>query len=119
MPKLWLLPYAYVPKDCAIMDMDGDLLDESFATCLTSSKATWQVYLGLWADYKLAANMRIGAAFRQKKDEMKLEQDRATWTINFSLMTQVNDAAGTSKKIRRTVVAAERVTMATKTSDWR
>ena len=85
--------------------MDGDLLDESFATCLTSSKAIWQVYLGLrfeaelWADYNLADNMRIGAAFWQKKDEMKPEEDRATWTINFNLMTQVNDATGTSNHI--------------------
>ena len=99
------------------MDTDGDSLDEPLATCMTSSKVIWQVYLGLhfeaelWADYNLADNMRIGAAFWQKKDEMKLEQDRATWTINFNLMTQVNDATGTSKKIRRTVVATERVTM--------
>ena len=99
------------------MDMDGNSLDESLATCLTSSKVIWQVYLGLrfeaelWADYKLADNARIGAAFWQKKDEMKLEQDRATWTINFNLMTQVNDATGTSKNIRRTMVASERVTM--------
>ena len=99
------------------MDMDGDSLDESLATCLTSSKVIWQVHLGLrfegelWADYKLADNMHIGAALWQKKDDMKLEQDNATWTINFNLMTQVNDTTGTSKKIRRTMVASERVTM--------
>ena len=98
--------------------MDGDWLDESLATCLTSSKVIWQVYLGLrfeaelWADYKLADNMRIGAALWQnKKHEMKVEQDRATWTINFNLMTQANDTTGTSNNIRRTMVASERVTM--------
>ena len=42
---------------------------------------------------------------------MKVEQDRATWTMNFNLMTQVNDTTGTSKKIRRTMVASEMVTM--------
>ena len=46
----------------------------------------------MWADYKLADNMRIDVAFWQKEDELKLEQDGATWTINFKLMTQVNDA---------------------------
>ena len=99
------------------MDMDGDSLDVSLATCMTSSKVIWQVYLGLhfeaelWADYKLADNMRIGDALWQNTDEMKVEQDRATWTINFSLMTQVNDTTGTSKKIRRTMVASEKATM--------
>ena len=99
------------------MDMDGDSLDESLATCLTSSKVIWQVYLGLhfeaelWADYKLADNMCIGDALWQKKDAMKVEQDKATWTINFNLMTQVNDTTGTSNNIRRTMVASERVTM--------
>jgi hypothetical protein len=97
--------------------MDGDSLDESLATCMASSKVIWQVYLGLhveaelWADYKLADNMCIGDALWQKKDEMKLEPDGATCTINFNLMTQVNDTTGTSKKIRRTMVASERVAM--------
>ena len=99
------------------MDMDGDSLDESLATCMTSSKVIWQIYLGLhfeaelWAEYTLADNMRIGDALWQKKDEMKVEQDRATWTMNFNLMTQVNGTTSTSKKIRRTMVASERVTM--------
>ena len=94
------------------MDMDGDSLDEPLATCMTSSKVIWQVYLGLhfeaelWADYQLADNMCIG-----KKDEMKVEQDTATWTMNFNFVTQVNDTTGTSNKIRRTMVASERVTM--------
>ena len=97
--------------------MDGDPLDESLATCLTSSKVIWQVYLGLrfeaglLADYKLADNMRIGAALWQNKDKTNLDQDKATWTINFNLMTQVNDTTGTSNNIRRTMVASERVTM--------
>ena len=70
------------------MGMDGESLDEPFATCMTSSKVIWQVYLGLhceaevWADYKLVAIMRIGAASWQKKDEIKVEQDRASLTIN-------------------------------------
>ena len=99
------------------MDMDGDSLDESLATCMTSSKVIWQVYLGLhfeaelWADYQLADNMCIGDALWQKTDEMKVTQDRATCTMNFNLMTQVNDTTSTSKKIRRTMVASERVTM--------
>ena len=95
------------------MNMDGDWLDESLANCLTSIKINWQVYLGLsfeaelWADYKLADNMRIEAALWQKKDEIKLEPDGATWTINLNFMTQVNDATGASKKIRRTMVVSE------------
>ena len=97
--------------------MDGDSIEESLATCLTSSKVIWQVYLGLhleaelWADYKLVDILRICDALRQKTDEMKVEHDRATWTINSSLMTQVNDTTGTSNNIRRTMVASERVTM--------
>ena len=87
---------------------------------MTSSKVIWQVYLGrrfeteLWADYKLADNLLIDADYMTKRYELRqlmLEQYGATWTINFSLMTQVNGASGTSKKIRRTVVATERVTM--------
>ena len=56
------------------MDMDGDLLDDSFATCLTRSKVIWQVYLGLhfeaelWADYQLADNMCSGDALWEKTD---------------------------------------------------
>ena len=96
------------------MGMDGDSHDESFATCMTSSKVIWQVYLGLhfeaelWADYKLADNMCIGDALWQKTDEMKVERSRATWTMNFNLMTQVNDTTtSTSKnKIRQTMVAS-------------
>ena len=42
---------------------------------------------------------------------MKVEQGKATWTMKFKLMTQVNDTTGTSNKIRRTMVASERVTM--------
>ena len=51
------------------MDMDGHSLDESLAI--------WQVYSGLhfeaelWADYKLADNMSIGAALWQNKAEMR------------------------------------------------
>ena len=66
------------------MDMDGDSLDESLAICTTCSNVIWQVYLGLhfeaelWADYNLPENMCIGDAFWQKKDEMRVEQDRAT-----------------------------------------
>ena len=99
------------------MNMDVDSNDESLATCLTSSKVIWQVYVGLrfeaemWADYKLADNMCINAAFWQKTDELKLEQDGATWTINCNLMAQVSDATSTSKKIRQTMVVSERVTM--------
>ena len=55
------------------MGMDGDSLDESLATSMTSSKVIWQVYLGLhfeaelWADYQLADNMCIGDPLWQKK----------------------------------------------------
>ena len=99
------------------MDMDCDSLDESLATCMTSSKVIWQVYLGLhfeaelWADYKLADNMCIGDALWQNKYYMKVEQDKATWTMKFSLMTQFNDTKGTSNNIRRTMVASDRATM--------
>ena len=56
------------------MDMDGDSLDVSIATCMTSSKVILQVYGGLhfgaelWPDYQLADNMCIGDALWQKKD---------------------------------------------------
>ena len=99
------------------MDTVGDSLDVSLATCMTSIKVILQVFWGLhfeaelWADYQLADNMCICDALWQKTDEMKVEQDKATWAINFNLMTQVNDTTGTSKKIRRTMVAPERVTM--------
>ena len=78
------------------MDMGGDSLDEALATCMTSSKVIWQVYLGLhfeaelWADYKPCDNMCIGDALWQNKYDMNVEQDRATWIIEFKLMTHVN-----------------------------
>ena len=105
------------PKIVPSRNMDGDSLDESLATCMTSSKVILQLYLGLhfeaelWADYKLADNMCVGDALWQKKYEMKVEQDKATWTINFNVMTQVTDRTGTSNNIRRTMVASKRVTM--------
>ena len=55
------------------MGMDGDSLDVSLATIMTSSKVILQVYWGLhfeaelWADYQLADNMCIGDALGQKK----------------------------------------------------
>ena len=42
---------------------------------------------------------------------MKVEQDKETWTMKLNVMTQVNDTTGTNKKIRRTMVASDRVTM--------
>ena len=100
-----------------MVGMDGDWLEKSIATYLTGSKVLWQVYLGqcfeaeLWADYNLVDNLRIGAACITKKYELTLEQDGATWTINLYLVTQVNDATGTSKTIRRIMVVSERGTM--------
>jgi hypothetical protein len=38
----------------------------------------------LWADYQLADNMCSGEALWQKKDYMKVEQDKATWTMKFN-----------------------------------
>ena len=78
------------PKLVPSWTWHGDSLDEPLATCMTSSKVILQVYLGLhfeaelWADYQLADNVCIGDALWQKKYDMKVEQDRATWTINFN-----------------------------------
>ena len=98
------------------MGMDGDSLDISLATCMTSSEVILHVYWGAafrggGADYQLADNMCIGDALWHKKDEMNVDQDKASWTMNFNLMTQVDDTTGTSNNIRRTMVASERVTM--------
>ena len=64
-----------------------------------------------WADYKLPDNLRIDAAYLTDKRPVALEHDGATWTIDFSTMTQVNDRTGTTTKIRRNVVVSDRVTM--------
>ena len=45
------------------------------------------------------------------KRPVVLEQDGATWTIDFDMMTQVSDATGTTRKIRRIVVVSNWVTM--------
>ena len=77
----------------------------------------WQVNLGqsfeteAWADYKLPDNLRIDAAYLTDKLPVVLEHDGATWTIDFSTMTQVNDTTGTTRKIRRIVVVSDRVSM--------
>ena len=70
--------------------MDGDSLDESLATCMTSSKVIWQVYLGLhfeaelWADYQLADNMCIGDALWQKRlDEGGARQGNMDHKVKF------------------------------------
>ena len=36
-----------------------------------------------------------------------LEQDGATWTIDFNTMPQVNDTTGTARKIRRIIVVMD------------
>ncbi len=90
-------------------DMDTDRLNGSVAASLMSStgcKIMWQVCLGqrfeteIWADYKLPDNLRIDAAYMTDKRAVMLEQDRATWTIDFNYMAQVNDATGTTNNIR-------------------
>ena len=95
-----------------------DWLDCSDTAALMTSTGCvimWQVNLGqrfeteTWADYKLPDNMRIDAAYLADKRPVALERDGATWTIDFSTMTQVNDATGTTKKIRRIVVVSDRV----------
>ena len=98
--------------------MDTDWLDGAVAASLISTTGRvimWQVNLGqrfeteTWADYKLPDNLRIDAAYLTDKRPVVLEHDGATWTIDFSTMTQVNDTTGTTKKIRRIVVVSDRV----------
>ena len=99
------------------MDTD-DWLDGAVAASLISTTGhvtMWQVNLGqrfeteTSADYKLPDNLRIDAAYMTDKRPVVLEHDGATWTIDFSTMTQVNDTTGTTKKIRRIVVVSDRV----------
>jgi hypothetical protein len=101
-------------------DMDTDWLDCSATASLmttTGCVIMWQVNLGqrfeteTWADYKLPDNLRIDAAYMTDKRPVVLEQDGATWTIDFDMMTQVNDTTGTTRTIRRIVVVSNRVTM--------
>ena len=103
-------------------DMDTDWLDCSVAASLMSTTGCvimWQVNLGqrfeaeTWADYKLPDNLRIDAAYMTDIHRVELDQDGATWTIDFDMMTQVNDTTGTTNNIRRIVVVSDRVTM-----DW-
>jgi len=95
-----------------------DWLDCSDTASLMTSTGCvimWQVNLGqrfeteTWADYKLPDNLRIDAAYMTDKRPVVLEHDGATWTIDFSTMTQVNDTTGTTRKIRRIVVVSDRV----------
>ena len=73
----------------------------------------WQVSLGqrlqteMWADYKLPDNLRMEAAYMTDKRAVLLEQDGATWTIDFNTMTQVNDTTGTARKIRRIMMVMD------------
>ena len=99
-------------------DMDTDWLNGAVAASLMSSTGCniiWLVCLGqrfeteMWADYKLPDNLRIDAAYMTDKRAVMLEQDGATWTIDFSTMTEVNDTTGTTKKIRRIVMVSDRV----------
>ena len=97
-----------------------DWLDCSDTASLMTSTGCvimWQVNLGqrfeteTWADYKLPDNLRIDAAYMTDRRPVVLEQDGATWTIDFDMMTQVNDTTGTTRTIRRIVVVSNRVTM--------
>ena len=99
-------------------DMDTDWLDGVVAAPLVSTTGCvimWQVSLGqrfeteTWADYKLPANLRVHAAYRLDKRAGLLEQDGATWTIDFNTATKVSDTTGTTKQIRRIVVVSDRV----------
>ena len=100
--------------------MDTDWLDGAVAASLSSTTGRvmmWQVNLGQrfeterWADYKLPDNLRIDAAYMADRRPVVLGQDGATWTIDFDMMTKVNDTTGTTRKIRRIVVVSNRVTM--------
>ena len=100
-------------------DMDPDWLDGVVVASLISATGCvimWQVNLGqrfeteAWADYKLLDKLRIDVAYTTDKRPVALEQDGATRTIDFDMMTQVNDRTGTTKKIRR-IVVSNRVTM--------
>ncbi len=95
-----------------------DWLDCSDTASLMTSTVCvimWPVNLGqrfeteTWADYKLPDNLSIDVAYLTDKRPVVLEQDGATWTIDFNMMAQVNDTTGTTKKIRRTVVVSDRV----------
>ena len=99
-------------------DMDTDWLDGVVVASLiptTGCAITWQVNLGqrfeteTWAQHKLPDNLRIDVAYTTDTRPVVLEQDGATWTIDFNTMTQVNDTTGTTKKIRRIVVVSDRV----------
>ena len=101
-------------------DMATDWLDGAVAASLISTTGRvimWQVNLGqrfeteTWADYKLPDNLLIDAAYMTDKRPVVLEQDGATWDIDFDMMTQVTDTTGTTRKIRRFVVVSNRVTM--------
>ena len=97
-----------------------DLLDGVVAASLISTTGRvimWQVTLGkrfeteTWADYKLPDTLRIDAAYMTDRPPVVLEQNGATCTIGFNMMTQANDATGTNRNIRRIVVVSNRVTM--------
>ena len=97
-----------------------DWLDCSGTASLMTSTGcviVWQVNLGqrfeteTWADYKLPDHLRIDAAYMTDKHPVVLDHGGATWTIDFSTMTEVNDATGATKKIRRIVVVSDRVSM--------
>ena len=101
-------------------DMDTDWLDGAVTASLmstTSCNIMWQFKLGqhlemeMWADYKLPDNLRIDAAYMTDRRPVLLEQDGATWTIDFDIMTHVNDTTGTTRNIRRIVLVSTMVTM--------
>ena len=86
-------------------DMDTDWLDGAVAASLSSTTncgIMWHFNLGqrfeTWADYKLPDNLRIDAAYMTDRRPVVLEQDGATWTIDFDMMTQVNDTTGTTRQ---------------------
>ena len=93
-----------LPKELLIWTQDW--LDGAVAASLISTTGRvimWQVNLGkrfeteTWADYKLPDNLRIDAAYMTDRRPVVLEQDGATWTIGFDMMTQVNDTTGTTR----------------------
>jgi hypothetical protein len=75
----------------------GDWLDCSATASLMTSTGCvimWQASLGqrfeteTWADYKLPDNLCIDAAYMTDRHPVVLEQDGATWTIDFNTMNK-------------------------------
>ena len=98
---------------------EGDWVDGEVASVphtASGHPVVWQVHIGTtngamtWADFKPHEALRMDAALGAGEKKVTLKCNDNSWTIDLSLMVQINDGTTTSRAIRRTVIVKQVLT---------